>query len=65
MFVKEIVIGKCPFLQLISDISMENSDWQNDCGWVDGQNTCYCIVLYLFWRFTESELNDVFKIEEF
>lgn len=65
MFVKEIIIGKCPFLQLISDVYGENSDWQNDYGWVDGQNKWYSFVLYRFWTFTESKLNDVFKIEEF
>lgn len=65
MFVKEIIIGKCPFLQLTSDVYGENSDWQNDYGWADGQNKWYGFVLYLFWTFTESKLNDVFTIEEF
>lgn len=41
MIVKEIIIGKCSSLQLISDVYGENSDWQNDYGWVDEQNTCY------------------------
>jgi hypothetical protein len=38
---KEIIIGKCPSLQLISDVYEENSDWQNDYGWMDEQNTWY------------------------
>lgn len=65
MFVKEIITGKCSSLKLVSDAYGENSDWQYDYGLEDGQNTCYGIVLYLFWTFTESNCNDVFKIEEF
>jgi hypothetical protein len=58
MTVKEIIICKCSSLQLISDVYGENSDWQNDYGWVDEQNTCYWYCPMSFCIFIESKLND-------
>lgn len=64
MIAKEIIV-KYLSLQLILDVYGENSDWQNDYRWIDGQNTCYLYCPISFCTVTESKLNDAYKIEEF
>lgn len=65
MTVKQIIIAKYPFLQLISDIYRETliDKMIIGGGWTKKHVTG--IVLYLFCTFIESKLNDATKHRSF